>query len=95
MGLNHLGETRHAAGQLAEALDAYQQALAIATELGLHREQARAHGGIGAVTRASDPRATREHWEQAIAIYDQLNLPEADQLRDQLSTMDTVDATEA
>jgi len=95
MGLSHLGETRHADGQLAEALDAYQQALAIATELGLHREQARAHGGIGAVTRTSDPRATREHWEQAIAIYDQLNLPEADQLRDQLSTMDAVDATEA
>jgi hypothetical protein len=51
-----------------------------------------ARGGIGAVTRTSDPRATHEHWGKAIAIYDQLNLPEADQLRDQLSTVDAVEA---
>jgi tetratricopeptide (TPR) repeat protein len=91
--LTHLGQTRHAAGQLPEALDMYRQALVLAADIGLLREQARAHDGLGAVNRASDPRAAREHWERAIAIYDQLNLAEADQLRDQLTTVDTVDAT--
>ena len=71
----------------------YRQALVLAADIGLLREQARAHDGLGAVNRASDPRAAREHWERAIAIYDQLNLAEADQLRDQLTTVDTVDAT--
>jgi hypothetical protein len=32
--------------------------------------------------------AAPEHWEKAIAIYHQLRLPDAAELRDELSTMD-------
>ncbi|WP_250029388.1 tetratricopeptide repeat protein [Paractinoplanes maris] len=74
--LNSLGEaarpdrTHHAA------------ALAIAEAVGNRRQQARAHTGLGhAHHDAGEPAAAREHYEQALVLYTDLGVPEADEVR--------------
>jgi len=85
--LNNLGETHLAVGQEEEALAYHQQALALARDGRYRQEEAKAHHGIGHALLATDPEATREHWRQALTIYDQLGVPEAAEVRDQLAGM--------
>jgi DNA-binding SARP family transcriptional activator/tetratricopeptide (TPR) repeat protein len=82
--LNNLGDTRCAAGQPTEALDLHRQGLDLALEVHHRHEEAHAHQGIGNALRDRDPDATRRHWVRALAIYTDLGVPEADQMRDQL-----------
>jgi hypothetical protein len=65
-----------------------QHALALiqANEIGDLFEQARAHAGLASVAQElHDTKSAQHHHEQALARYGELRLPEADQLRAQLS----------
>jgi tetratricopeptide (TPR) repeat protein len=65
--LNGLGET-------ADAVH-HSEALAVATEIGAIDQQARAHAGLGRALNS------REHLEQALALYTDLDSPAADAVR--------------
>jgi len=80
--LNGLGEAVHGAGSGAEALDHFAGARAIATELGLRDQVARAHAGLAHAHQAvGHPLLARRHLEEAINRYTELDMPEAGQLR--------------
>jgi DNA-binding SARP family transcriptional activator/tetratricopeptide (TPR) repeat protein len=85
--LNGLGEVFLAASQPADALTRHEMALAIASLAGLKYESARACDGLGRALHAAgeDDRA-RRYWRQALDLYTELSLPEADQVRAQLAT---------
>ncbi|HEX6345855.1 AfsR/SARP family transcriptional regulator [Umezawaea sp.] len=76
--LNDLGEAHRAAGLPSEA--DHRQALAHALDIGDRHQQARAHLGLGHAVSATDPDAARLHWEQSLALYRDLGVPEADRV---------------
>jgi hypothetical protein len=73
--LNGLGETLRAIGRAPEAAARHAAALGLARETGDRHEEARSHDGLAAAF--GDPTAAREHHEQAMAIYTDLEVPEA------------------
>lgn len=80
--LNGLGETAMARGRPADALVAHTDALASALWTGAREQQARAHVGLGPARRAlGEPDLAREHLEAALAAYEELDLPEAGEVR--------------
>lgn len=84
--LNNLGDAYLAAGQSDEARVRHEAALALALEVGHRFTQAFAHNGLGHDYSAlRDGTRAREHWEQALAIYSELGVPEADEVRVQLT----------
>ncbi|MGH3803502.1 MAG: tetratricopeptide repeat protein, partial [Pseudonocardiaceae bacterium] len=87
--LNNLGEMRQVTGQLREALIQHTAALTLATQIGDRYEQARAHNGLAQThlaTRDSD--LARHHWQQALTLYTNLGIPDADDIRTHLATLD-------
>ncbi|MEV4140681.1 BTAD domain-containing putative transcriptional regulator [Dactylosporangium sp. NPDC049742] len=83
---NGLGEAAAAADRPADALAHHTAALDTAVRAGLRDQQARAHAGLGHAHRASfEPDLAREHFARALALYDDLGVPEAAQLRDELA----------
>jgi DNA-binding SARP family transcriptional activator/tetratricopeptide (TPR) repeat protein len=85
--LNNLGDTHLAVGEDEQALAYHQQALALARDGRYRQEEAKAHNGIGLALAATNPAAAQDHWRQALTIYDQLGVPEANEVRDQLARM--------
>lgn len=80
--LNGLAEVLLAEGRTGEAGREYTAALGLATEIGLKFDQARAHDGLGRVHQLTDDLSqAREHWQQALALYIELGVPEAEDLR--------------
>jgi hypothetical protein len=78
-----------AAGRPNEARVHYAAALALATQIGDPDQQARAHTGIAWVLLANgEPGRAREEWQQALTMYIALGVPEADEIRAQLATLD-------
>ncbi|MBV9448816.1 MAG: tetratricopeptide repeat protein [Streptosporangiaceae bacterium] len=89
VALNGLGEALLAIGQPGQAGTRHAAALDLASRSGHPPEEARAHDGLGhAYHAAGDDEQAREHWRQAIAIYTELSLPEAEQVRTQLALTD-------
>jgi DNA-binding SARP family transcriptional activator/tetratricopeptide (TPR) repeat protein/transcriptional regulator with XRE-family HTH domain len=83
---NGLGEAATADGRPADALAHHTAALDTAVRAGLRDQQARAHAGLGHVHRASSEQdLAREHFARALALYNDLGVPEATQLRDELA----------
>jgi DNA-binding SARP family transcriptional activator/Flp pilus assembly protein TadD len=82
--LNDLGETCLAAGWPDRAREHHTHALRLAVATDQRHQQAKAHNGIAYTLRDVDPDAAREHWRQALAIYTDLGVPEADRIRAQL-----------
>jgi DNA-binding SARP family transcriptional activator len=83
-----LGYAEHHLGNLAEAAACYQRAL------GLHREDGRRVSEAEALTHLGDTRhaagdllPAREAWLQALAILDDLQDPEASQVRAKLASL--------
>jgi tetratricopeptide (TPR) repeat protein/transcriptional regulator with XRE-family HTH domain len=76
--LNRLGGTLLAAGRAGEALCHHDRALAITRRTGNRYQQARAHHGIASA--ATGPRAAQHH-DLALALYTELGVPEAAELR--------------
>ncbi|MGH4000214.1 MAG: tetratricopeptide repeat protein, partial [Pseudonocardiaceae bacterium] len=87
--LNNLGKIRHVTGQLREALIQHTAALTLATQIGDRYEQARAHNGLAHThlgTSGSD--LARHHWQQALTLYTDLDIPDAEDIRTRLTTLD-------
>jgi DNA-binding SARP family transcriptional activator/tetratricopeptide (TPR) repeat protein len=86
--LNDLGETYLAMGSGAQAVIRHEAALALAREVHVRPQEARAHNGIAHALRCADPQAARDHWRQALDIYLELEVPEADEVRRRLDDLD-------
>jgi hypothetical protein len=66
-------------------------ALDLARQIGDKYEQARAYNGLGRSHHAScDPDQARHQWHQALALYTDLDAPEADQVRVSLQNLGPV-----
>jgi tetratricopeptide (TPR) repeat protein len=84
--LNGLGEAFHAACRFDEALACFGAATAIAAEMGLRDQNARAHAGLAQVHQSlGRPSRARRHNEQALSGYLELGMPEADEIRARMS----------
>jgi tetratricopeptide (TPR) repeat protein/transcriptional regulator with XRE-family HTH domain len=88
--LNGLGEAHLAANRPGKACNAHIRALDLARQTGDPYEQARAHVGLARSHQASgDPARALDHWHIALALYNKLGTPEADQIRAQLPPVNT------
>jgi DNA-binding SARP family transcriptional activator/Tfp pilus assembly protein PilF len=84
--LNGFGEVLLATAQPAQARRQHTAALNLASQTGDRYEQARAHKGLAqAYQDAGNHGQARHHWQEALAIYADLNATEADQIRAQLT----------
>ncbi len=83
---NGLGEAARSLGDPAGALAHHAAALAAATVVDARDQQARAHHGLGDAHEAlHDLARAGAHHELAVALYAELGLPEADDLRTHLA----------
>jgi tetratricopeptide (TPR) repeat protein len=83
--LNSLGEILLAAGRPGDAQAQQTMALGLASQIDNSYEQARAHDGLGHAHHAADDLGkAREHWQEAMTLYGELGVPEADLVRTQL-----------
>jgi tetratricopeptide (TPR) repeat protein len=88
--LNGLGEALLAAERPLEARRRHAMAVAVASRADEKYQQARGHHGLGnACQAAGDPDQARHHWQQALALYTGLNVPEASRVRAQLASNDS------
>jgi tetratricopeptide (TPR) repeat protein len=72
-------------GEARTALAQYRGALALASQAGDRFEQARAlDGAARALATAGQRGQARAHWQQALAIFSDLGVPEAAQVRARL-----------
>ncbi|MFE0024342.1 ATP-binding protein [Amycolatopsis sp. NPDC059021] len=84
--LNNLGQIARLTGNLRDALDYHRDALTLSRQAGQPAEQAHAHHHLGLAHHAlGDPRQARESWRAALAIYIELDVPEAATMRALLS----------
>jgi tetratricopeptide (TPR) repeat protein len=80
--LNGLGEAAHATGRFGEARGYFDAAAAIAAEIGLRDQEARAHAGLALAHQSLDQsEQARVHNEKALTWYADLGMPEADEIR--------------
>ncbi|WP_307795763.1 tetratricopeptide repeat protein [Amycolatopsis sp. 195334CR] len=77
--LTSLGSLAITRGESAEATRFFRDALEIAVETGCTGDQAYAHRGLG------DATGEREHWERALALFAEMGVPEADEVRTRLN----------
>jgi tetratricopeptide (TPR) repeat protein/transcriptional regulator with XRE-family HTH domain len=91
---NGLGDLFLAIGLPGDARGEYAAALDLGSQIGDRYEEARAHDGLArahdCLTQAGDatgdPGQARYHRLQALTVYAELGVPEADQIRAQLAT---------
>ncbi|MGP4114403.1 tetratricopeptide repeat protein, partial [Streptomyces sp. 4N509B] len=84
--LNELASTHTAAGRPDEALLLHREALAVATEGGHRKEQADTHAHLAVVhADLGEHEAVHEHRGLALALYEELGLPRAEEMRALLS----------
>lgn len=82
---NDLGDTLLRMDRLDDALDHRRSALEMASRTGDGFEQGRAHAGIGDILAGQgDPDRAREEWTLALALFDEIGVPEADEVRAKL-----------
>jgi DNA-binding SARP family transcriptional activator/tetratricopeptide (TPR) repeat protein len=85
--LNGLGDLLLHTGDAVKARAHHATALRLASETGSLRQQARAHNGLARAYHADgDLIQARHHWQEALARYDAMNAPEAQQIRARLTT---------
>ncbi len=86
---NDLGETCRARGGHVDALASHRNALTFAVQTGDIREQARAHHGMARAMHASGlHEEARRHWLHAVALYRDLEIPEAGHAEKELGPLD-------
>ncbi|MFC4063076.1 BTAD domain-containing putative transcriptional regulator [Planomonospora corallina] len=79
---NGLGEAALSLGEAARAADEHTTALALAGTARNRPEQARAHEGLArACLRLGQDDRAREHGRSALRLYEELGVPEADEVR--------------
>lgn len=84
--LNSLGETELAAGDREQARAAHDEALEIARRVDDPSEEARALRGLGRA--AAHPTEARGRLRAALAVFQRLGVPEADEVRAELAALD-------
>jgi len=77
--LASLGSLARARGRTTEAAGFFRDALDIAIETNCIGDQACAHRGLGEAT------GEHEHWQRALALYAEMGVPEADEVRARLN----------
>jgi tetratricopeptide (TPR) repeat protein len=83
---NGIGEVALAIGDHARALAAHAEAHMHASKIGQQQEQARACAGLGDVHHhLGEADEAREQWQHALALYEELGVPEAGELRVRLA----------
>lgn len=88
--LNGLGETACGTGSPRAALTAHAEAHAYAAKAGHQQEQARACDGLArAHYLLGEHDQAREQWRQALALYEELGVPEAGDVRARLAALDS------
>ncbi len=89
-----LGYAHHHLGHHTQAIACYQHALDLVRDLGRRYEEAVLLIHLGDTHHATgNPEAARTAWQQALTILDQLDHPDADQVRTRLTALDTPSAT--
>jgi DNA-binding SARP family transcriptional activator len=84
-----VGYAEHHLGNLAEAAACYQRALSLKREVGDRSEEAETLTRLGDNHHAAGELVqAREDWQQALAILENLQRPDADQVRAKLASMD-------
>jgi len=84
--LNSLGDTLRAMGNPSAALERHHEALDLAHQTGDRPEEARALEGLAhALHGTGDRERAERHWRDALAIYTDMHLPQADRLRAHLA----------
>jgi len=94
---NGLGEAARTAGGAVAAIAFHTDALDAAGRIGDRCEEARAHGGLGSAHEVLGDRVhARLHYRHALALYTDLDLPQAAEVRDRLSkVVDTAGGPDA
>jgi DNA-binding SARP family transcriptional activator/tetratricopeptide (TPR) repeat protein len=88
-GLLGVGSSICAAGNPTEALPCLREALQLAEDLDQQYDQAAAHDALGeALHRLGDEADARRHWLRAQAIFTELEVPDAERVRHNLSRLD-------
>jgi DNA-binding SARP family transcriptional activator/tetratricopeptide (TPR) repeat protein/DNA-binding XRE family transcriptional regulator len=86
--LNGLGEAAHALGRFADAITHHNTALLTATGNCDDLQRARAHAGLSHARHAlCDHAGARDHGERALALYTELDAPEAADARAHLAAL--------
>jgi tetratricopeptide (TPR) repeat protein len=88
VALNSLGEVVQGAGKYLEAVAHHTAAATVALAVDAPFEEARAHAGLGdAYLALNRPEPARSHYKQALVLYEQLGVPQADQVRSRLDAV--------
>ncbi|MEU8210966.1 tetratricopeptide repeat protein [Micromonospora sp. NPDC049044] len=88
--LNGIAEAARVAGNVADALAQHSAAHAIVVEIGAYHEHARSHAGLGHAHRVLGAiSSARDHFQRALALYTDLDMPEAEQIRAHLAALDS------
>ncbi len=92
--LNGTGETYQAIGHPDQARSQHTAALILASQIGDRYEQARAHHGLAHTHHATDEfDRARHHWCRALALYTDLDVPDANDVHACLAALDHEDRT--
>ncbi|MGH3171677.1 MAG: tetratricopeptide repeat protein, partial [Trebonia sp.] len=84
--LTGLGEVLFRTGESDKARECHTAALRLASETGLPQQQARAHDGLASACYSDgDLPAARNHWQEALARYEAIGAPEAEEIRAHLA----------
>jgi len=87
--LNGAGETYHTMGHPDQARTQHTAALRLASQIGDRYEQARAHHGLADTYHATGQlNQARGHWGKALALYTDLDVPEANDVHARLADLD-------
>ena len=86
-GLENVGRVHRLLGRTAAALECQEAALRIVRQLGDRMRQAECLHELGRLRElAGDRGQARVYWRQALAVFSQLRVPEADEVRKLLAT---------
>lgn len=80
-----LGGTMYAAGDRESGLELHRRSLDTSRRIGYRYGQARALAGIGDCLRETDPPGAREHWQQALRLFRELDHPDQHEVERQLA----------
>jgi DNA-binding SARP family transcriptional activator/tetratricopeptide (TPR) repeat protein len=87
IALRNLARVQQAVGRPAAARSGLATVIELAAQTGNTYEQASAHRDLAeSHDAAGQDEEARQHWQQALALFDQVGAPEADEVRTRLST---------
>jgi tetratricopeptide (TPR) repeat protein len=87
--LNNMAEAHYRSANIEAARISYESALALATEDGDHYERARALAGVGRIMHADGQSyGARQRWNEALALFIELDAPEAEEVRARIASSD-------